>query len=667
MSKTIAHYRSDLRIDLKDGSTLWSDDELDRCIERAVADLTRFMPLEKQFEVTVDAEVATESFTTPAASDPTYYENAKDISASSDGDTVTLDKVRPDTPRPVLLTIVDADESITAFHFIVKGYDVNNAYMEESLFYEGGLVQTGNKYFALVTEGEIDVITGNGAADTLSLGTGSNVGVWIQLSNVGIKFQTDTIASFKRDVAYEMDYSMGRISMKSGGSLVVATSYNIKYTKNRINVDISSIQDDLIRIERVEYRVGQIYQEFTDRDIWGSVLTLIGGANTQTETTDEEHIRIKYFAQQSPPNAQSAGSYPEFLDYTVQLVAAAYALFIKATQYEHQAVTDLDSLRTELGLTTSVHVLADAALAKVTTNVADADTALDAAIVQYAAAATALAKINSDDGRLYLTDADSALDNAVTALVNVKKYLDNNSTEDAAGLLGDITSKIAELRNKVETSLDASNAYIDAVSTTDLDKATVGAGPYLETGDDTIDQLNDGESVPALYSEYSKARGLHGQVRTQAALGYVQEASARLTSVLSYIQQADSYSRIASGFALEAQQYISEAAGRVGIADRYLAEAINRVAIGNGYVAEATGRLGMSSAFVEEAAGRLATIDRYLAEASQYQVTANTDMLLVDRFRAAAIERRNEAFVFWSNPSNYTAALNLGARATSAR
>lgn len=847
MAKTIAHYRSDLRLDLKDGSTLWSDAELDRSIEKAVADLSRFIPLQKQVEFTVDAEVSSESFTTPAAGDTTYYENALDISGVSDGQKITLDKTRPDIPRPVILTVVDADESITQLHFIVKGYDVAGVYIEESFWLKDGLVQTGKVYFASIAEGEIDEIAGNGAADTLSLGTSSNIGVQVQLSTVGIKFQSETISSKTRDTDYEMDYSNGRITMKSGGSLGDATAYNIKYTKSRIVVDISSIKEDLIRIERIEYPVGQIYQNFSNREIWGDTITITGDANTQVEMSDQEHVLVKYLAQHSPPGDQSAGSYPEFLDVTVQLVAGAYALFIKAVQYEHQSVTDLASLRTELDLTTGVHTLTATALDKVTTYVSDADTALDAAIVQFAAAATALgkinsdetrtyltdadtalgaavtqlaasatalAKINNDDGKTYLTDADGALDSAATAIAKVITYLETNTDEnskthltkittDIAGLrtailtaqdaanaeldagdfravathlseadsaldkvttyledntnedskshLTKITTDIADLRTAIATALTAANTYLDEVDTTDLGQANVGAEAYLETGDDLINQLNDGgETVANKYAEYSKTRALHGQTRTQSAIGYVQEATTRINNLLSYIQQADGWGGIATGFineavqrigmaaqivnrenvvAIQAAGYVSEAASRLGnlqtyveqadawgriangfvaeageriseavarlsiadryiqeasgrnssasgyiaeasqriaIADRYLSQASQHVANGSGYVGEASGRLEMSRTFIEEAAGRLATIDRYLAESTQYQATANTDLQLADRFRAEATERRNEAFVFWSNPSNYAASFTQGARASSA-
>ncbi len=70
--KPIQHHLDDLRLDLKDSGSDWRDAELTRCYERAIADLTRFLPDYARFETTVDKAVVAESFTTPAAQSDTY-------------------------------------------------------------------------------------------------------------------------------------------------------------------------------------------------------------------------------------------------------------------------------------------------------------------------------------------------------------------------------------------------------------------------------------------------------------------------------------------------------------------------------------------------------------------------------------------------------------------
>ena len=539
MAKTLAHHLTDLRLDLKDGSTLWSDAELTRCIEKAVADFTRFSPRKMRTELVVNTDVTSESFTTPATSDTDYFIDNYDLESKVDGQVATAAASRPDVPRPVIVTVTDADTSITQLHIIIKGYDADNKYVEESFWLEGGLVQTGVEYFSLVTEVEIDEITGNGASDALDVGTGSHLGVWVQLSCRSIRFQSEVITGLTRDTDYEMDYTQGRVCVKSGGSAVAGTSYTLaKYTKRRIDIDISSIRGALIRIDKIEYPVGNVPQTFARFDEpWGDTVTFIGDAESQYEMADAQHCAVYYYAQHAPPNAQSSGSYPEFLETSIDLAASAYALFMKALQYEHQAVTDLASVRTELGLTTDIH--------------------------------TAIA----------------------TALTAVKKYLDNNSNADAVGLLQDITDTVSELRTKVVTAWNAAATELGLVGTNSLDKATTGAEAYLDTGDGLINQLNDGgPNVPEKYSDYSKTRNAIGQTRIMKAQTYLKEAESRLSDIVMYVQQSTGHKAVSEvfvleaqarltemeGFLAEAQQYENTATITLQLADRWKAEGIER-------------------------------------------------------------------------------------------
>ncbi len=127
--KTIAHYLTDLRTDLKDSGTLWSDAELTRCVERAVADYSRMVPREMSKEITVDAVVTSEAFTTPTVEDTDYFVTIWDISAKDDGDIATLAASIPDVPRPVKITITDASTSMTQLVIIIKGYDDDGKYI----------------------------------------------------------------------------------------------------------------------------------------------------------------------------------------------------------------------------------------------------------------------------------------------------------------------------------------------------------------------------------------------------------------------------------------------------------------------------------------------------------------------------------------------------------
>jgi len=599
--KTIAHYRADLRLDLKCTGALWSDGELDRCLERAVADLSRFRPNEKKLELTVDAEVSAESFTTPAASDPDYFVDAEDCSDLDDGDTATLAHAVPDMPRPVLVTITDADTSITELIIIVKGYDVDNNYIEENFYLKDGLVQTGVKYFAQVTEVEFDEVTGEGAADVVDVGTGATAGVWVQLANKSIKWQSETVTGYTRDTDYEMDYRGGRIAMKSGTTMTDALDCTIDYTKSKIDIDISSIMEDLIRVSRVEYPVGNMPQTYALFEVFGSILTITGGFDSQSEVADAQHAAIQYQVAHSLPSASSPGSYPNFLDTSVQLAASAYALFMMALESEHQTITDLAAVRTELELTTGVHTLADAALDK--------------------AAALLVATTGKIDA----------------ALIKVTTYLETNGTTDnAKDRLAEITDMETYLRDLITKLADGTGALADAntnldnVLTVTLDKATTGAEPYLDTGDSLIPEINKAGRVPERYAEYALARVKIADTRINLAIGFLQEANTRLALLKSYMEESDAWRRIGETFIYEAAQHIAAA-----------------------------------NAASLEASNRIYEIDRYLAEAAQYQQLAQNNIALADRWRAEAIERRNEAWAIWKDAPQYAPMYSISQRGQS--
>lgn len=546
MSKVIGNYKTDLLTDLKGVITTdWSATELDRCVERAVADLSRFRPLQKSKEFIVDAEVATESFTTPAASDPDYFVTTVSLNGKADGSTLTLAKRTPDVPRPMKITITDGSTVITDLVIIVKGRDVDGNYIEEYFYLAGGLVQTLEKYFAAVTEIEIDYMVDEDATCSIVVGTGTQFGVYVQLANKPIKFESDAITSYTRDTHYTMDYFGGRIAVKdaTSGDMVAETAYNIKYTKSRISVDLSSLTD-LIRVERVEYPMGTVPQGMSTIEMWGNILTLTSeGLASQTETTDKEHILVHYLAQHQPPSTSSPGTYPSFLDWTVELAASAYALFIKALQYE-------------------------------------------------LAAATAIGTASAG---------------MLEALANVEVYLIDNTADDAESKLTNIDDDIALLRDAIHKdgtpdtgALFEANALLLEVSSIDLDEATHGAVKMLQTGHPLINQLNDGgPDVPTKYADFARAGTQSGMARIQAATGLIQEAATRLANLRTYIEEAGAWSRIAEDF---------------------------------------------------------------LSQAVQFKNAADIDLQLADRYRAEAIERRNEAWMIWSSPPQYAPQYTLGQR-----
>ena len=560
----LTELRSLMMLDLKMTlDTEISTAEANRCIQRAVDDLSRHFPRERIYELTYKNAITDEQFTTPAAQSDTSIVSAISINGETDGATLSIANLFPDIPRPLKVTLTDANQSISRMTLIIKGTDADGVYREERFFRDAGKVQTGKVYFRSIIQVELNEIGGNGPGDTISVGYGETYGVWIQLVNP-IKPESDSIYSavskggtqYTRDTDFEMDYANGRVQLKSGTTMVDATTYYANYTKSVLGIDISAIIPQLVNIVGVVYPVGEIPQKSVAFSIWENMLT-IGSqqpGESQKSLVDGRHIAIYYNARQEMPTEVSSGSYPEHLDQVVAMGAEGYALLIEAIQYELQAVTDLAEIRTTLGYL----------------------------------------GIGTDSPTYLYKLADDALD-------KVTDYLETNGTTDnAKDRLAEITDMETYLRDLVIKLADGTgaiadgNAYLDSMSTTDLDAASVGAVAWLLEGELLINKLNDGgPTVPERFADYARAKIQIAQVRAQGSTGYFQEANIRLSMLRTYIEESTAWRQ-------------------------------------------------MGETFIAEAQSRIAMMDRVLAESEQYQRAVENDLILSDRFRAMATLRLAE-------------------------
>jgi len=595
--------RADLATDLKITiDTEITVAELNRSIERAYSDMSRFLPDEKIYEDSHQFSVADESVTFPldavagqiVATESLYVDGNGEAAAA--GDTCTIDG-QPDVPRPLRYLLTDADDSITGMTLIVSGIDKDDQAIQEIQHYIKGddKLWMGKKYFKAVYEVEFDQISGAAAGDQFELGIGDYTDVWVYLANSPIKWQSDTgvgddDVAIVRNTDYYIDYANGRVKAISGGLIAAGEVCEFTYKKSQIGIDISDLPD-LIRVQRVEYPIGQIPQNFVQGDTFGKyyVVTGMGESDEQIQMAEDEQYRIYYDARHQVAGEYSPGTEPSFLTDTVLMAAAAYALYTYALKQEHQAATDIAGARTALGNATGTH---------------------------------------------------SAL---ALALADVEKYLDNNSDADAAGILALI---LTAMRTAITSATDAMNTYLDSVATELTDASDVRkkyistvdyvAGDsepdilaYLKSGDallNTVAVGGEGQDVQRAYREYAQTvkdslvaayendRAMYVQsatTRTNAAMIYAQEAAQRLSNLRSHIEQAGGYTAIANTFVAKAGHYLSQ-------------------------------------------------VISYLQQANQYVGAAATDTALADRFKAEADERRNEVYSIWKDRKQYIGDFTAG-------
>jgi len=314
----ITDARNRLRVDLSDvDETLITDDVLDRAVQRAVEDLSRFLPLESTHEVTLIFAVTDEKWNSAAAA-----------------------------------------------------------------------------------------------------------GTYVSLANKPIKYNSETVKNAAeeacvRDTDYYIDYSLGRITHISGGKIGDSEDdCFISYTKSKTTVDLSSLTD-LIRVDRVEYPLGDVPQPFVSHDLRGGFLTITGGAESQAAMTEGKHLVISYKAEHTAPTPDVVGSYPLFLDGTVILAASAYALFSVVMKYENQAITDLAAARTAIGSIAAIHILTDTALDAAASALGDATLALGTTKVD-----DFLSGASAPSSKKYLSDGDDEI-NEVTVGANVAERYAN--------------------------------------------------------------------------------------------------------------------------------------------------------------------------------------------------------------------------------------------------
>lgn len=499
--------------------------------------------------------------------------------------------------------------------------------------------------------------------------------------------------TYVEDTDYIIDYAQGRVQSLSTGSMTNSATHKIDYEKSLRGIDLSSLTD-FISIDRLEIAKsgGSPYQAYSSFWQWGDILWLQDRDESGSPNLAEnDHVRVWYKAEHTKPGA-SAGSYPAYMDDVIVKGAVAYALFSKHRERNLQAVTDLATARTQLAIAdddqsainalesgviialnladneagaidtleaaittaldsakaslsaadTPITAASTSAAAATTvlllvdaladTPLADAETALDAAIVQLGEMETLV------DAAAYTTihaSIETAVDAMATALGLVDALADTPLADaevalDAGkvNLLTDAEAVFDEggftgVNAQIETALDDAAVILDASSsivTTILGKVVEhlesdatnpdSAENQLKTGDALINATNLGADAPALYARYSEAqvsiaRGFveEASQRIAQARGHTEEASQRIAHRLSYMTEVDRRVNIA-------QTYVAEARERLGIA-----RTINETVVG--YSLEAQARTAQKRGVLDEVDARMTRAGILIAEARE--------------------------------------------------
>jgi len=377
------------------------------------------------------------------------------------------------------------------------------------------------------------------------------------LANAPVKYGTVKITG--ETEGHDDDFTVNHLTgvITEVGSNLADGAYTVSYTIDPYMLDISSLLSDYIKIERVEYPVGDTPPTFiVPSDIYGTYLML------KEALTEDKHIRIHYLTYWTAPGA-AAGDYPRSLDNAIIIGSVGQALIYKAELYMQNSVTEI--------------ALANAAADSMATPLADINTALDSVNTIY-------------------TDVNTALDKVATYLETNEIAVDADDA-NAVAIMEEITAQVVSIRTAMITAITAANAHLDEVDTTDLADATDGAEKMISTGHPLINASNVGQNVGENYKDYALADVAIANVRVQTAMGYLQEFESRLKNL---------------------QAYIQESGGWVTIANTFIAEAIQRIGAMRAYVEEASQRVAEVNAWGIQADRYIATSTQYQAIAGRY-------------------------------------------------
>lgn len=353
---TLEEMRAAIRLELTEAAeSVFADAAITRGIQKCVALMSRLIPKKAVVESTIVIDVSAESITLPATASATAIVNAQKLAGKVDGNTCTIADHTPDVPRRLTVTLTDADASITALTIIVKGYDKEGCYIEETWVLKDlttTVAIVGDKYFKYVSEVEIDDIAGTATADidTLSVGTGNAYDADVYLDNKGIAWDSETVTSspagttYVRDTHYRINYLTGGIRYINGGGISAGATLLVTYKLDDRILDMSSLlpKEDYIKIERVEYPVGNDPPTFLTFDPLGEDLLLIKGKDVTL--TEDNHIRVRYLKPWTAPATLSEGDYPKHLDDAIIIGATGQVLIFTAEKYVLSAVAALSAL-----------------------------------------------------------------------------------------------------------------------------------------------------------------------------------------------------------------------------------------------------------------------------------------------------------------------------------
>lgn len=153
------------------------------------------------------------------------------------------------------------------------------------------------------------------------------------LANTPIKPGSLVITGKTLDTDYRVNYLTGVVTEID--SLLTDGDYTASYELDPRMYKLSSILTKYMKIERIEYPVGNGTPTLVTADVFGDFLVFRGDVILLEDT----HLRIVYLGEWDVPTITTNGDYPSNLDDVVIIGSVGQALIFKAETYTQLAVS----------------------------------------------------------------------------------------------------------------------------------------------------------------------------------------------------------------------------------------------------------------------------------------------------------------------------------------
>ena len=592
--KTLTTFRTDLRTDIQGSITEFPDASVDRAVERAVAELSKFLPFEKVLDVFIgDRTVTDEAFT---SSDDT------DVSLANSPIQGQTEQVRSATGGGGTLFTLGTDYEMNYFNGTIKTLSI------------GSIVDATVTYISYEKNGIV-----------VDISAATNIMEVLRLES---PIDSRTYQEIKSFQLWDTKIFIGAGMKESQMKLLENKNFWMYYTTEWTTPVAGT---------------GSEYPAHLDELVSkGSLGFLLSGlAAKQYQTAVTELVLANAELDETDGNFTSAAAI--FTDLDIALVAAnaaldeiSWTLFLAMIDH----ASNDDAVVNLIAANTALDALTSEGFTDFDTALAAANTALDAGKVFADAVNDASGGAALDKVELQINAAtDSVEENEVNAQADLttgtdtylaggvapsgQKYL-----VDGDGFLNQVNVGENVAENHVQYSLASirmSEAYVAAASVAQgLGANRLGsAQAFIQEGL----ARNDAERLNIQAANVLAALGQQ----------FIGEAESRLSQHRILVQQA--------------QAYINTGLGYVEAANSYVAQNLAFVREAEGYISEARARQATHSLYMDEvdrhnvdARGRLETASGYNEVGNKYSELAQTHMNeFFDGLRERAGMRRQRA------------------------